>query len=211
MNRWLLLIGLLLILFLLPFLFFEDYFNAMFSQEGIEAWLEGFKDYGVVGGILLLALDIFLPLPGTLIISTLGYVYGPLTGGMAATAGLILSGSIAYFLCRFAGVGVTRRILGEESYEQGQSIGNTSGGWIVALSRWLPLLSEVVACMAGLTKMSPRIYFPALICGVLPFGFLFAYIGHTGHESPWLMVVLNIVCPAILWGVAGRYLYLRRS
>lgn len=209
MKRWILVTCFLLVLFLLPFVFFEDYFNTLFSQAGIEDWLERFKTFGLLGGILLLAADIFLPLPGTLIISTLGYVYGPLTGGVAATVGLILSGTIAYFLCRYAGVGVTKRLLGEEAYVKGQQFSAASGGWVVAMSRWLPLLSEIVACMAGLTKMPPRIYFIALICGAAPFGFLFAYIGHTGHGNPALTIALNIVVPALLWLIAGRLIYNR--
>ena len=207
MKRWWLPALILLLIFMLPFIFYEHYFSALFTQEGIQEWINEFKTFGIAGGIFLLAADMALPLPGTLIMSTMGYLYGPWLGGVASTLGLILSGTIGYTICRFAGVSITRKILGDEAYERGQRLSELKGGWIVALSRWLPLLSEIVACMAGLSKMPPRIFFTALICGAIPFGFLFAYVGYTGRELPWLMIVLNIAGPALLWFAAGRLLF----
>ena len=42
------------------------------------------------------------------------------------------------------------------SKPRGHQLFHDYGGWILALSRWLPLLPEVVACMAGLFHMSAR-------------------------------------------------------
>lgn len=207
MKRWWYLVVGLLLIFLVPFLLFEEFFTTLFTQEGIEQWIQEFQRFGWLGGILLLAADIVLPLPGTLIMSTMGYMYGPIQGGIASVVGLMLSGTIAYLLCRYAGVSMARRLIGEEGYHKGEQLFKNTGGWIVALSRWLPLLSEVVACMAGLSKMPPRIYFLALFCGAVPFAFLFAFIGHYGHVSAWVTVMLNIFGPAFLWLISGRLIY----
>ena len=51
------------------------------------------------------------------------------------------------------------------------------GGWVVALSRALPILPEVISCTAGLVRMPFRKFTVALACGSAPMGFLFAAIG----------------------------------
>jgi uncharacterized membrane protein YdjX (TVP38/TMEM64 family) len=73
---------------------------------------------------------------------------------------------------------------------------------VVALSRCLPLLPEVAACMAGLTKMPAGRFFAALACGCLPIGFVFAWIGAAGQDSPGLALGLSVVIPAVLYGIA---------
>ena len=115
--------------------------------------------------MLLLAADLFLPLPGTLIMSALGYVYGPVGGGLLATVGSFLGGTLGYGLCRLLGRGAARRLLGEKDLEKGERLFASVGGWIVVLSRWLPLVPEVVSCMAGLTRMPARSFLLALLCG----------------------------------------------
>jgi membrane protein DedA with SNARE-associated domain len=66
----------------------------------------------------------------------------------------------------------------------------------------LPLLPEVVACMAGLTKMPAATFFLSLACGSVPVGFVFAWIGAAGRDSPGLAIALSILVPVILYGVA---------
>jgi uncharacterized membrane protein YdjX (TVP38/TMEM64 family) len=75
------------------------------------------------------------------------------------------------------------------------------GAWLVVLSRWLPLLPETIACLAGLTRMSIRRFVVALICGCVPMGFAYAAIGATGTEHPALALSLSAIVPAVLWAV----------
>ena len=74
-----------------------------------------------------------------------------------------------------------------------------AGGWLVALSRCLPILPEVIACMAGLTRMPAATFFAALACGSLPMGFVFAAIGHTGNDRPGLAIGLSLLLPVGFW------------
>jgi uncharacterized membrane protein YdjX (TVP38/TMEM64 family) len=93
--------------------------------------------------------------------------------------------------------------MGPEGYAQGRRLfEGKSGGFVVAGSRCLPLLPEVVACMAGLTKMAPVKFFTALACGSLPMGFVFAWIGAAGREEPGLALGLSVLIPAVLYGIA---------
>ena len=189
----------LAVLFLIPFLIWGGLLETLFSQAGTVSWLEGYGRWAWAAGMLLLAADLVLPIPGTVIMSGLGFVYGPVWGGVISTVGSFLSGSLAYGLCRLLGRGAARRLLGEKDLEKGEHLFSNVGGWIVVLSRWLPLVPEVVSCMAGLTRMPARTFHLALACGSAPLGFVFAAVGHAGVSQPLLALALSALLPPVLW------------
>ena len=194
----------LAIVITIPFLIWGEWFEAMFTGDALQQWLASYgRTWGWLVAVLLLAADLFLPIPGTAVMSGLGYVYGPWLGGFAAAAGTFFSGALAYWLCRWSGQRMAVKLMGEKGYAQGvRMFGAGSGGFIVAGSRCLPLLPEVVACMAGLTKMPAPSFFLSLACGSIPVGFVFAWIGAAGRDAPGLAIGLSILVPVLLYAVA---------
>ena len=186
-------------LVLIPFGIWGENFTEMFSQEGTVSWLQQYGSWAWVPGMLLLIADLFLPLPATVIMSALGYVYGPLWGGLLSVLGSFLSGLVAYGLCRQIGDNMALRILGKKDYEKGKQLAERIGVWVVILSRWLPVFPEVIACMAGLVRMPFPKFVVALACGSIPLGFAFAYVGHVGNANPGLAVALSALAPPVLW------------
>jgi uncharacterized membrane protein YdjX (TVP38/TMEM64 family) len=178
--------------------------DERFTLEGSVAWLNSAGPWAWAAGIALLIGDLALPVPGTVVISALGYIYGAFVGGLAAAAGLMLAGITGYGLGRLCGERFARRWLGECDYEKGRRLFTNGGGWVVALSRALPILPEVISCTAGLVRMPFRRFTVALACGSVPMGFLFAAIGRAGHESPGWAFGLSLLVPGLLWLVAGR-------
>ena len=201
----LMLVAVLLALVIGPFLVWGERFEAVLSLEGARAWLEGFGAWAWAAGMGLLVADIVLPVPGTVVMSALGWRYGWLLGGLASAAGSMLAGTLAFGMCRRFGRPVARWIAGEDGLERAREVFERSGGWLVALSRWLPVLPEAVACLAGLARMPWRTFLLALTCGSVPLGFAFASIGHLGHQNPALALLLSALVPLVLWGVARRY------
>jgi uncharacterized membrane protein YdjX (TVP38/TMEM64 family) len=175
-----------------------------FTLAGSVKWLEGAGAWAWMAGIALLVGDLVLPVPGTIVISALGYIYGVFLGGIFATAGLVLAGLLGYGTGRLCGERRARRWLGEKDYETGRRLFLKGGGWAVASSRALPILPEVISCTAGLVKMPFRRFAVALICGSLPMGFLFAAIGSAGKEAPGWAVALSLLVPGVLWWLACR-------
>lgn len=185
-------------LVLIPFLIWGEHW------EGSIEWMKGHGEWAWAAGILLLVSDLVLPIPSTAVMAGLGYVYGPILGGLIGACGSFLAGAIGYGLCRALGQRAARRLLGEKDLLRGQRIFSSMGGWVVALSRWMPLLPEVIACMAGLTRMPAPTFFIALACGSLPLGFTFATIGSAGIRHPWIAILLSAVLPPMLWVLASR-------
>ncbi len=195
----------LAVLFLIPFLIWGGSLEESFSQGGAVSWLQHYDRWAWAAGVLLLMSDLFLPIPGTVIMSALGFVYGTFVGGLIAFAGSFLSGAFSYGLCRLLGRNAARRLLGEKDLARGERLFSNVGGWIVALSRWLPLLPEVVACMAGLTRMPAGVFLFALACGSLPLSFTFAAVGQAGALHPTMALLLSALLPAVLWLVVSFF------
>jgi len=196
----------LAVLVLIPFLIWGEGFERTFTRAGAVDWLAGYGAWAWAAGIVLLILDLLLPIPATAVMAALGYLYGPLAGAAIGAAGSILSGALGYGLCRAFGRPVAVRLLGEPELARGERLFARVGGWLVVLSRWLPIFPEVIACMAGLTRMPAPLFLLALACGSAPLALVFAAVGHAGVERPVLAIALSALVPPLLWLVVQPWL-----
>ena len=201
----------ILLLIILPFCFWGEWFERIFDLKGAKVWLESLGAWAWIGGVLLLVSDLLLPIPGTVVMSALGLVYGWFWGGVISSLGSILSGVVAYGLCRFYGQGIALWLAGEEGLAKGRAVfASDKGGWIVVLSRWMPVLPEAIACLAGLSRMPWRRFLIALTCGCLPLGFVFAAIGHLGLDRPGLALSLSAGVPALIYAFSLLWMKMKR-
>ncbi len=113
-----------------------------------------------------------------------------------------MAGLAAYGACRLMGEKPAKFILGRKDFERGKLWFASGGGWLVCLSRSLPILPEAVACTAGLVRMPFRRFLISLLCGSLPMGFIFAGVGAAGKDDPGLAMLLSLILPAILWFIS---------
>jgi uncharacterized membrane protein YdjX (TVP38/TMEM64 family) len=186
-------------LFCLPFLFWGQDFMLWFSGDAAVAWIRSWGPCGGLAVIGLLIADLFLPIPATPVMSAAGYLYGFWTGGALSALGSFAAGMTGYLLCRGFGPRIAARLAGEKELRDHHTLFQRFGPWLVAASRLLPLFPEVVSCLAGLTRMSPRVFMSALACGALPVGFVYAGIGAAGQQYPGLALGLSVLIPPVLW------------
>jgi uncharacterized membrane protein YdjX (TVP38/TMEM64 family) len=188
----------------LPFVIWGAHFEALFGPDRLREWFAAYRGSAWLIAIGLLLSDLALPVPNTVIIAALGAIYGPLVGGLVATVGVCLPGLLGYGLSRRFGRPLARRLFSTADLATAEALFARSGGWMVALSRWLPILSEAIACMAGLARMPPGRFALALLCGAAPLGFAVAAVGHAGSEQPLLTLALCAVLPLPIWLFARR-------
>jgi uncharacterized membrane protein YdjX (TVP38/TMEM64 family) len=203
-----LLIAITLILagILVPFGIWGEHFDAIFSLSGTQQWITSHGSWAWLAGVLLLMSDLLLPVPSTIIMSALGLIYGWWQGGLLASSGAFCAGMLAYATCRWLGRPAAFWLAGQHALERGERLFQKHGGWLVALSRWMPVLPEAIACLAGLVRMEVMAFTLALACGCVPVGFVFAAIGALGKSSPSLAICLSALLPVLLWLVARRWL-----
>ena len=187
------------------FLLWGGDFELMFQENGV---LETLGPHGWLLVVGLLMLDVFLPVPATAALAALGMAYGPWWGGLFGCLGTFLAGTLGYGLCRLANERVARFLVGDTGMAMGKRFIGGSGAWAIALSRWTILLPELLSCFAGLVRMPAKAYFAALLCGVIPMSFAYAWLGSTeaAQENPLLALGLSAAVPVLLWAVVSRCL-----
>jgi len=189
----------LAVVFALPFFLFGDRLEIILHQERLVAWLQSYRASAWLIGIALIVSDLVLPTPNTAVMAALGAIYGPFVGGLLSVLGNVLSGLLGYSLCRRFGRPLAARLIGDADLLAGEQLFARSGGIIVVLSRWLPVLPEIISCMAGLTRMPLATFTLALLCGSLPLGFVIAGLGYAGSDRPYLTLALCALLPLPLW------------
>lgn len=191
------------VLFLLGWWMFGEGLEQAWDINSLAGRFEEAKAWAWLAGIGLLLADLLLPIPGTIVMSALGAVYGFWLGGVFASAGSMFAGIAGYGVGRIFDEKTAKKWLGAKDFEKGKSLFSRRGAWAVAVSRAVPILPEVLSCMAGLLRMPFKKFLAALACGSLPMGFLFAWIGSSGRDNPGWGLVFSLAVPAVLWGLAG--------
>jgi uncharacterized membrane protein YdjX (TVP38/TMEM64 family) len=146
--RWVLLWVILIGLVLLPFLLFEAQFNAFaehVTASGTSRWL-------VAAAVLsLLALDVFLPVPSSIVSTAAGVFLGFLAGTAVIWAGM-MAGSVLGYAVGARGSGAARRLVGADGISRAGGLFGRYGDATIVLCRPVPVLAEASVVFAGLVK-----------------------------------------------------------
>ena len=199
------LVALLLVGTIGPWLIWGEAFERSFSLVGTLTWLRELGPWAAAAGVGLLVADIALPIPSTIVMSALGATYGFWVGGLLSILGSMLAGLTAYGLARWAGRPAAIWIAGEDSLVRTEELFARGGAWLVLTSRWLPILPEAVACLAGLARMPFRTFFWALMVGSVPLGLTFAWVGTLTEDREGLALALSAGLPIGAWLLSKRW------
>ncbi len=180
------------------FLFGDEFDKWFVSEEGLE-WLRGKGAFaGLIGAGLIVA-DLFLPIPSPGVMAGLGQIYGWFVGGLYAALGSTVAGLCAYFIVRLMGERAAGFMAGSEELKKLRHFFEHSGAWAIALTRMLPVVPEVLCCLAGLSRMPLLTFFVALVSGTLPVSFVFAGLGSFGEEEPVTTMFLATALPFLIF------------
>ncbi len=144
--RWLLITVLLLALILVPFFLFE----AQFERLGTEIMSGGFSGWpaaAMIGG--LLALDVILPVPSSMVSTAAGAMLGFGRGTAVVWAGM-MAGSVFGYLLGSRATGAARRFVGADSLARAEGVARSYGDWAIVVCRPVPVLAEASVILAGL-------------------------------------------------------------
>lgn len=198
-----------LALIVLPFLLWGDALEGGLTGDGAVTWLRGHGAAAWIAAIGLLSSDILLPVPSSAVLAALGMLYGPAIGGAVGVAGMIAAGLLGYGLSRWLGRPLALRFLDAEALSGAERRLRRHGAWVIVLSRWVPVLAELVVFAAGLGVMPLPRFAAALVLGSLPPGLFYAGLGYGGADQPLPTLLACLVLPALLW--AGATLVLRTA
>lgn len=141
---WILLIGMVLV----PFFLFEQQFDAFaeyVTRSDTSRWLVASAVFS------LLALDVFLPVPSSIVSTASGVLLG-FTIGTAVVWGGMMAGSLLGYAVGSRGSGAARRLVGVDGIERAAQLVKRYGDLTIVLCRPVPVLAEASVVFAGVVR-----------------------------------------------------------
>ena len=159
-----------LALILIPFFLWEDTFNTLATRliaEHRGAWWISPAIAGLLAG------DIFLPVPSSILSTASGVLLGFLGGAATNVVGMTLGCSLGYR----AG-----RVAANKADDQMTGLWTRYGEWTLILTRAVPVLAEAAVFFAGMTGMPFRRFMLLTTLANAGIGTLYAAVGAYAME-----------------------------
>ncbi|NUO45109.1 MAG: VTT domain-containing protein [Streptomyces sp.] len=169
--RWFWLVIGLFAAILVPFFLFGGYFDGLASQAA-EHRLSTSVAVMVIAG--LLALDVFLPVPSSVVSAAAGVLLGFGWGTAVVWAGMTVSCALGY-LVGARSESLTRQLVGEAGLARAADGARRHGLVALALCRPVPVLAEASVVLAGATRVRPGRFL--LVCAWSNLGVAVVYAG----------------------------------
>jgi uncharacterized membrane protein YdjX (TVP38/TMEM64 family) len=190
---------------IVPFLFF-----GAALEERLQAWRSDPPSQFVVGlaAVGLLASDIFLPVPSSLICTLAGWQLGTLWGTLTCWTGMNLGAIAGFALAKRWGRPFAAWFSSPEQLEKTARIAARFGPVLLALVRGVPVLAEASVLWMGLHGLSWRAYLPPVLLSNLALALAFCLLGDVAETHEWLAVALaaSVAIPIALAALAQRWL-----
>ena len=175
---------------------------VLHAQNAPPVWVAG----AIVG---LLCLDLLLSVPTLALSIGAGHTLGWAAGSLTVWCGLMAAGCFGYAAGRFAGARAVCFLMPDpaQAREATQTFEDHSFA-MIALSRGAPMIPEMCACLAGITRMSPWRFALAWTLNSAPYALLTGALGaHSSLERPHVAVAGALGLYALMWG--GWWLWRR--
>lgn len=188
--------------------------TGVLTIDDVRTWLTMASEinpiYVAIAVIILLFADLFIAVPNLTICILSGYFLGWLGGGLASTAGMMLAGIVGYWICWAIGPKILMRIYKDPNkLAEMQHIFSEHSTSVILMCRALPILPEVVACLAGANKMSFVRFMVYYSISTIPYSFIAAYAGSKSSlANPTPAILAAIGISLALW--FSWFIFLRR-
>ena len=127
---------------------------------------------------------------------------GVLTGTIPASAiGMVAAGVCGYMISRYYGNSILGLLLKDEQQRNEAVTTFSRHGFImILLSRAVPILPEVTACLSGISRMKFPVFLCAWLISTLPYLLIASYAGSVSSlENPMPAIFTAIGLSLALW------------
>lgn len=172
-NRyWVLmaLIGLaLFLLFLTPFLIWQDSITTYLNPESLKGFIEAYGKWAILVFMLVsIATIVSPPLPNDIVPAVGGLLFGFWTALLYSILARIIGSTINYWLGTKIRQGLYIKFISADDNQRLQNFTDRLGWQSVFISRFLPSAdTDIIAYLAGVAKMHYRTFIIASFFGML--------------------------------------------
>jgi len=160
-------------------------------EQRLEAWVRDTHSSGWLTALIagLLAADIFLPTPSSVLATLAGAKLGVEWGSMTTWCGMTLGALVGFVAARCGGSLLLRNEKSKESL-RAQELLSAYGPLALAISRPIPLLAEAMVLLAGFYRMSWGRFLAPVALANLALSIGYAILGKSAEEKQWLPMAL---------------------
>lgn len=156
-------------------------------------------------GVTLLVIDVFLPVPSSLVMIGHGALFGLVPGTLVSLVGGSGAAALGFGIGRW-GRGVVHRFVPEGDRRRADELLRRGGPLAVVVSRPVPILAETVAILAGTSSLGWVRFLTAAVAGTIPAALLYAATGATAArlDNALLIFGLVIFVAGLVWVIGRR-------
>jgi len=195
--------AIVLAVILIPFFIFHEELD-LWTMQLLEA-SDNHTSYTVIILTALLASDILLPIPSSLVSTGAGYLLGFINGALVSWLGMTAGCVIGYILG--AGSLKVLRWLDDDTKMKMENFFQRAGLWAIVVCRPVPVLAEASVLFAGMSKMNFRQFLLISTLSNLGISIVYAAVGAWSvSENSFLLAFAGaIILPGLAKGVEVLY------
>ncbi len=165
-------------------------------EEAARSWIERPGPASACAIVGLLAADIAIPVPSSIVMVLSGAVFGVVQGTLLSLAGSMAGAWIGFEVARRLGRPACVRLVGDATFGELETFFARHGVAAVMITRALPIAMEATSIVAGLSRMGRVRFLSAALVGTAPVAYAYAYAGaltqRTGSLLPVLVLLLVV-------------------
>ena len=189
-------------------------FTGILTIDQIEIWLTHAQNNSILTVAVIICLllfcDLFIAIPTLTVTIFSGYFLGHIMGAVVAFTGMFLAGICGYGLSRYYGEKLLTFLV-KDQIKRSEAIKafEQHGFVMILLSRALPILPEVSACLSGMTGMPIKKFIFAWLMSTLPYVLIATFVGSiSSFDNPKPAIYGALGISLFLW--TAWYCYHRK-
>ncbi len=167
------------------------------------AWLADAGLGSALTVIALLGIDLFLPVPSSLVMILSGAAFGVVWGSLLSLVGSVGGEWLGFELVRRYGRRLSGRIVGDDDIRRLEQVFARHGIAAVVITRALPVVMETMSVVAGLSAMRRSTFLMASLAGTTPIVVIYAYAGAVSRQAgsliPAVVMLVAVAGGAFIW------------
>lgn len=208
-------IGVVTVLILLLTWFIWKWLTA-FSQEGLRDYI---RSFGAVSWLVFLALQflqVFIALiPGELLESAAGFVFGPFIGTLLCYTGITLASILVFQLTRHLGVKLVEIFISREKINQLRFLNTEKKrNFLIFLLFFIPgTPKDLLTYFVGLTRIRLSTFLLISLIARIPSVISSTFGGHLLGEGKYMSAVILYAATAVisLLGMVGYHIWMKKK
>lgn len=155
----------------------------------------------------VLAVDVFLPVPSSLVNTLAGSRLGIVSGTLVAWLGMNLGAIIAFAFAKLLGRPLVLRLTRADDIARLEQLAELRGSGLLIVTRALPVLAEATVLLVGSLGLPWRAFLPPVLLANLGLAVAYAVLGHYSVQHGLLSTALvaSIVLPLGATYLARRW------